>query len=258
MKNLLYLTLLLSPSSMTYTMQNEPGKAVPAEEPCTTRPVSEDKKVLYWQYDPESPKALETELYRLPLYVKEGNVEAVSQLRTKMQEWEKQGCPGNYSYTRINNGIFEAYRDFLKEKDEAAVKIMAPLIFGLGESILYPIGGGRSYDRKMQKRWEIDVISQVPGVMIAGLKGSSSLEIADAWPYIPRHVQKRIKTEANNYYKINCPESAKYSPTETDECKRFYDMLLSMRLAHRRFPVLCQVIAQEIKEQEAMANQVAT
>jgi hypothetical protein len=264
-KNLLSLTLLLSFASMTYTMQDEPKKTATTEEPHTTQPESEGQrpypKTHYWQYDPENPKAFEKELYRLPLYVKEGNVEAVSQLRAKMQEWDAQGYPGGYSYARIKNGIFEDYRDFLKEKDEAAVKIMAPLIFGLGESILYQIGGsGCSYDRKMQKRWEIDVVSQVPGVMIAefkeGFKYKSIVE--RSWPFIPRHVQKRIKAEVKNYYKTNCPQGDARSQTETDECRKFGNLLHSMKLAHRSFPVLCQVIAQEIKEQEAAAKQATT
>jgi hypothetical protein len=246
---------MLSIQSGIYGIENKKDEARKISVEKEIKPLVTNEKVVYWQYDPENPKALENELYQLPCYVKEGNVEAMSQLRAKMQEWKEQESLVNGNYERIKSRIHNCYHDFLEKKDEAAVKIMAPLAFELGTSILDAISiSGDTYDKKMQKRWVIDVVSQVPGVMITDLKGSNSDEILEAWPYIPRNVQKRIKNEAKNYYRSNCPAGVN-SPAKTEECKKLGNLLPSIRDAHHSFPILCKVISQEIQEQKDLKKE---
>src|ERR1700722_11378543 len=79
------------------------------------------KPYQYWEFDTRNPLALRKELDHLPVYVKQGNHEALSQLALKMHTWKKQGCPEGYAYGEVRSNIVATQNHFytIGERDHA-------------------------------------------------------------------------------------------------------------------------------------------
>jgi len=217
--------------------------------------IAADKR--YWEYDHQRPNGLSEELNKVSKYVKGGNVEAISQLQLKMQEWENKGCPFPYAYVKIKDCIRNDYENFITKKNEPAVKIMLPLaIEQLGYSPLFMLALGINrengdYEKTMKMRWLMDVVSRTPDALIKELKTSGPWEIKKAWPFIPVVTQKRIIAEAQKYYEATYTSTAENRSSEAGEGEDFLKLLNAMNKAAKKFELLYTIISQDIKEQEA-------
>lgn len=193
--------------------------------------------------------ASEDFMYHLRPYVEEGNVEGIAQLAAQLNRLKKS--KNTFDLNICTQYYVERfYQDIVDNRDEKSFKLIAPFMIEYGKKFLEAPVDAFSKRYLLRARWEADVASQVPGVMITEIKRNKAYKIARAWPLLPRTTQKRIQEEAKRYCADNCGEL--YS----DDCREFEAKLAFIDSLDYAFRKICKIMPQELKHQEA-AKQAA-
>lgn len=178
----------------------------------------------------------------LHTYVKQENREAIARLTQNLQVYRDMGRDSKgLRYSRIQSMIYSDYcYNYLAHKNEKAVRLLAPLVYVFGYSVFPNLRGYANSQNEDSKKihstsvWEVNTISQVPGLMILDLLrstildlvGSTECEIEGAWPSIPRVTQRRIISEAVHYYNDSCAKNLESNAAEeTRDCRKIREAL---------------------------------
>ena len=177
----------------------------------------------------------------LHTYVKQENGEAIARLTQNLQIYRDMGRDTKgLSYSKIQSMIYSKYYNYLDHRNEKAVQLLAPLVYVFGYSVFPNLGFYANSQNEDIKEihstsvWEVNTISQVPGLMalylqratILDLVGSTECEIEGAWPSIPRVTQRRIISEAVHHYNDSCAKNLESNAAkETQDCRKIREAL---------------------------------
>jgi hypothetical protein len=189
------------------------------------------KPYQYWEFDKHNPASLGKELDHLPVYVKQGNHEALSQLALKMTTWKKKGCPEGYAYGTVRSNILATQHHFYTIGERDYAEFMDPLVKTLGGLVLFNMREA-FYEKNGQKRHIWQMKSMPPFQDNVHCQTYADDRIADYWNYSPQLSNEILRSAKEYYYRDICPNGAEALHAIKGECEQFRQLLQHMQRAH--------------------------
>lgn len=189
------------------------------------------KPYQYWEFDKQNPAAFGKELDHLPVYVKQGNHEALSQLALKMTTWKKDGCPEGYTYGKVRSNILATQNHFytIGERDHA--EFMEPYIKTLGGLVIFNMLEN-FHEKNGQKRHMWQMKSMPPFQNNVHCQTYADHSMADHWDYSPKLSNEILRSAKEYYYRDICPNDVEAVHAIKGECEQFRQLLQHMQHAH--------------------------